>query len=204
MSFLRDTHRSTQLKSHPSASLPRVPAKPGEWKPGRNKCAWMPRRAGLGAAKLAGGRRGRWFCCAGCRAQGSRPGRRPGRPAPSPVPGAGSESAPTSTGPSLPWLASPRRPRVYPILGGRSNWCIQLGSQEQQRQPVGSKVGWNKAAGTPPPDLGQGSGPPPFLPGFGGRSPETKCLGTGATSSSRNQAWGLELLEISSWSLELR
>ena len=86
----------------------------------------------------------------------------------------------------------------------RPKQTVQLGSQEQQRQPVGSKVGWDKAAGTPPPDLGQGSGPPPFLPGFGGRSPETKFLETGATSSSRNQAWVLELLEISSWSLELR
>lgn len=82
----RCTHRSTQLKSHPSALLPRVPAKPGARKPERNKCAWMPRRAELGAAKLAGGRRGRWLCCAGCRALGSRPGRRPRRPAPSPPP----------------------------------------------------------------------------------------------------------------------
>lgn len=57
----RCTHRTTQLKSHPSASLPRVPAKRGARKPGGNKCAWILRRAGHEAAKLASGRRGRWL-----------------------------------------------------------------------------------------------------------------------------------------------
>lgn len=104
----RRTHRSTQLKSHPSASLPRVPAKAGAWKPGRNKCAWMPRRAGLRAAKLAGGRRGRWLCCAGRRAQGSRPGRRPRPPRPQPAPTAGGGTRP---GPRPPLRRRPPRRR---------------------------------------------------------------------------------------------
>ena len=36
--------------------------------------------------------------------------------------------------PSLPWLASPRRPRVYPILGGRSkrySWAARSSSGNQ-------------------------------------------------------------------------
>lgn len=78
-------HRSTQLKTHPSALLPRVPAKRGERKI-ENKCAWIPRRVGLGAAKLASGRRGRWLGNAGCCARGSRPGRQPPPPRPQPAP----------------------------------------------------------------------------------------------------------------------
>lgn len=123
---------------------------------------------------------------------------RPPRPLPQPGFRSGAESAPTSTGSSTGSSTVPSFARVAPASTcvprtWRPKQAVQLGSQEQQRQPVGSKVGWDKAVGTPPPDLGQGSGPSPFLPGFGGRSPETKCLGTGATSSSRNQAWGLEL-----------
>lgn len=85
----RCTHKTTQLRSHPSASLPRVPAEPGARKPGGNKCASIPRRAGLAAAKLASGRRGRWLGGTGCCALGSRPGRRPRPPRPQPVPQSG-------------------------------------------------------------------------------------------------------------------
>lgn len=82
----RCKHRTTQLKSHLSASLPRVPAKRGARKPGGNKCVWISRRAGHGAAKLASGRRGRWLGSAGCCARGSRPARRPRPPRPQPAP----------------------------------------------------------------------------------------------------------------------
>lgn len=80
------THRTTKLKSHPSASLRRLPAKQGTPTPARNQCFWKPRRSGLGAAKLAGGRQGRWLVSAGCRARGSRPGKQPRPPRPQPTP----------------------------------------------------------------------------------------------------------------------
>lgn len=108
----RCTHRSTQLKSHPSASLPRVPAKRGARKPGRNKCAWIPRRAGHRAAKLASGRQGRRLGSAGggSAATGAALGDRarqggPGRPAPSPPPTAGGGGA--GLGPRPPAAAAP-------------------------------------------------------------------------------------------------
>jgi hypothetical protein len=82
----RCTHRTIKLKSYPSASLPRVPAKQGSPKPRRNKCAWIQWRAVLAAAKLASGRQGRWLGSAGCCARGSRPGRQPRPPRPQPAP----------------------------------------------------------------------------------------------------------------------
>lgn len=91
----RCTRRTTQLKSHPLASLPRVLAQRGAWKPGGNGCAGMQGRVGLRGPKLAGGRRGSWLGGAGCCARGSRPGRRPRppRPAPSPPPTADGDGA---------------------------------------------------------------------------------------------------------------
>ena len=40
--------------------------------------------------------------------------------------------------------------------------AVQLGSQEQRRRPVRSKVGWDKAAGAPPPRPWSGVRPCPI------------------------------------------
>lgn len=82
----RCTHRTTKLKSHPSAWLRRLPAKQGAPTPARNQCFRKPWRSGLGPAKLAGGRQGRWLGSAGCRALGSRSGKQPRPPRPQPTP----------------------------------------------------------------------------------------------------------------------
>lgn len=86
----------------------------------------------------------------------------PSSPSPNPGPGAGSETEPTKRRPTLPLRITPA-PKCVPHTRRPKQTVLRpdgLGSQEQQRRPVGSKVGWNGAAGTWPRDLGRGQVPP--------------------------------------------
>lgn len=57
------------------------------------------------------------------------------------------------------WTLISLAPTCVPDASDIAARCA-LGSQEKQRQPVGSKVGWDWAAGTRPPDFGRGQAPP--------------------------------------------
>lgn len=73
-------------KITPLGIAPKGRTKAGAWKPGRNKCAWMPRRAGLGAAKLLAGGEGGGSAAPGAalRDRAREGGPRPPRPSPPP------------------------------------------------------------------------------------------------------------------------
>lgn len=123
------------------------------------------------AAKLAGRRRGRWLCCAGCRAQGSRPGRRPRPPRPQHAPAAGGGTRPGPR-PPLP-RRSPRRwggsaglgqsgrlrlalatappPRRGP--GRSAQQPLSLGALELESRDPGAKREELEAQGNPLPEL---------------------------------------------------
>lgn len=85
-------------------------------------------------------------------------------------------------------LASPRHPRVHPILGGRSErYCNQTGwATGAAAVTCGIESAMGQGGWNPAPRPWSGSGTSLFLPGFGARSPETRCLGTGTTPSCRN------------------
>lgn len=172
----------------PSATPRTLGAKctPRTWRRPRPTAASGPQ--GVVAGGLASGRGGAGPIARHC-------GPNHPSPFPSPGSGAGAEShqlplaLPLALPPSLPLLASPGFHVCTSYLAAEA--AVQLGSQEQQRGNQWDQGGMGQGSWNPAPDLGQGSGPSPFLPGFGGRSPETKCLGTGAVQlrETRHGAW---------------